>query len=419
MLPPRIFIVLRRTCVLVPVLVALLGISRAATAQGVDNIEDVEKTLKAFRVLTPANIADLRAANREVALICPDSKLAKIQGVLKELQSMIDAEGQLSASASFSFRDNQASGQSVPDSTNTGKGRQAIEAAIALSRGTYPLQVYLESAVSLTRNQDGEIEEDISSLFLSVDRHVVGTWMEMFGFLSRTSDDFLSIDQRYETGSGVVLNYWSPKLTSSGYEADEGLNPGDDWVACFEAIGAITSGDSTFSAEAARQVLASGSDIVRKINLKQHSILRLAMLVGLMGEVEQASIDTFSVNDRGWRLELRPTVAFHPVDAVWLRADWYLKYAVGGYNEPSSHQAQIEQTLGLFTDIGHDLRTRLELSASVAVKGVNLTLTHERLRDHIPPFATVGDEVALTSDGRPIVASYRRNRTVFKVVIPL
>jgi hypothetical protein len=271
----------------------------------------------------------------------------------------------------------------------------------------------MNSSISLTRNEKNEIEEDISSLFLSVDRHVSGPQFEMFGFLSRTTDDFLSIDQRYETGIGAVVNYWEAKKTREGAKRDGKLEAGSDWMNCFDTIQAFAEDKSKSSAAAIRgDELDKALRVAGKVLLKEHSVFRAAFLMGVFGEVEQAAIDTFAVNDQGWRLEFRPTLQFRPVQAIRLRADLYFKYGIRGFAEPDSLIDEIIQEYGVFTDLGADLRTRLELSASIELKGVELTLTYEGVRDHIPPFA-------ISEDGRPIVAAYKRNRTQFKVVIPL
>ncbi|MEM1126226.1 MAG: hypothetical protein AAGI71_06205 [Bacteroidota bacterium] len=417
-------------------LLASVGPPRAqAQAIELDRLEAIESSLRELEPLNGPTLGALRTAVPAIDSVCALASLAPLHHALSVMSQVVAGEQRLNASASFALRDNQASGRQGTD-TQGNQERQTVEAGISVRRGLYPLEVNLQSSLSITRTETQEIQEDISSLFLSVDRHLNSTRFETFAFLQRVSDDFLNIDQRYESGGGVVLNLWLGR-TRTGARVDQRLRhgatratPGDSllydlqgrggWVPCFEAVQGYLAGASTYTVpDSTLEDLRAARDVAAKVVEKRHHQLRLSLLGGFFGELEQASVDAFMVNNRGWRVELRPRLAWQPLEGLRVQGDWFLKYRIGGFEAPSTVTAPIERDGGLVTQVGQDVRTELDLSIRARVRGVDLVLRHLRLRDFLPPFVVVDGQPLRNAEGVPVAASWKRNLTTFEVSIPL
>ena len=72
--------------------------------------------------------------------------------------------------------------------------------------GSYPGEFKFVSSIDV-RLEDDELVEQLSNLFTSYDHYLSRSleW-EGYGFIRRTSNDYLNIKQRYEAGTGVVWN---------------------------------------------------------------------------------------------------------------------------------------------------------------------------------------------------------------------
>ncbi|MEM6327381.1 MAG: hypothetical protein AAF791_09715 [Bacteroidota bacterium] len=411
---------------LVLALVALgINVTPAHAQSGrLDQLGDIEAALADLSVLETETIGFLRDAGTEaVEANCTDAHLAHIQNTVAAFEEILHEETRLRASASFSYRDNQASGRNTSDAVDP--ERQAVTTSATISRGRYPLEFDLQTSVALSRTENGAINEDISSLFFSVDQNLQDNVLEGYAFLERSSDAFLSIDQRYETGAGVVLNF-QRGLTREGRALHQRIEHGrtlargeaptdtriwteaDTWASCLEAV------RSAEAVAAARASLQQAATVATRSVTEASSALRVALLVGLQGEIEVASIDAFEQSDRGFRLVLRPTVAVRPIDGITARADWYVNVALSGFAEPETFRDQIERDF----PVPGDVRSELALSFSTEVGGVELEGRHVRVWDTVPPFFLQDGEIALDADGAPVVAAWRRELTTFGVKVP-
>lgn len=408
-----------------------------ARAQDFDSIAEIERTLELFAPLRGGAIRTARLLDGVDAGTCSPDDLKLLAGILAALETVVATEQKLAASASFSFSDNQAEGRSGLDAGALDDEQQRIRTAVSVNRGNYPLEVTLRTGVELTRDEN-RIEESVSSIFFSVDRNITSARHEAYAFVNRSSDRFLGLTQRYETGGGYVFNHRVGRTakgrallrdlrgSSAGADARGGgalpvaTAEAASWTACYERLKSVlpsTSGWPTSDALAER--LDGSVRIAEKSAAESYYRWRFALLVGFQGEIEQARIEAFDTNDQGYRIVLRPSISWQPFDAVKLRGDWFVMVAPGGFRRPETFAEEIVRDLGLGF-LGDDIRTDLRATLAVRVQGVRLSFSHQRLRDSIPPFATdEAGSVAVADDGRPLVAAWKRNQTVFSVEIPL
>ncbi|MEM1056311.1 MAG: hypothetical protein AAGI52_12365 [Bacteroidota bacterium] len=394
-----------------------------------DQLADIEASLADLSALAPENVSVLRKAASSLAEVCTDEDLARIQVTRATFEQILADEQRLRGSASFSYRDNQASGRNASGDTTVDPERQVIATSASLSRGRYPLELDLNTSVALARTESGVINEAISSLFFSVDQNLDRSWLEGYAFLERSSDAFLSIDQRYETGAGLVFNA-RVGLTQKGRDLERRLlygssEPADSiwaetssWTGCLDAVAGVqglSEEASQARVRAALKNLEQASLVARRSVAEGEPLVRLALLVGVQGEVEQARIDGFESSDRGFRAVVRPTVAIEPLDGIRLRADYYLNIALSGFSDPETFREQIVRDL---FPSGTDVRSELSLRLSSNVRGVTLNAQHVRLWDSHPPFFVVDGQIVTDADGEPVVAAWRRNLTTFGVAVP-
>ncbi|RMH68109.1 MAG: hypothetical protein D6685_02725 [Bacteroidetes bacterium] len=262
-----------------------------------------------------------------------------------------------------------------------------INAGVTLARGQYPSEVEFASRVGVTLDGDA-FQENVSDLRLSYDYHPTLPW-EAFVFLERRTDNFMSIDQRYEVGGGVVLNRFLG-LTEDGRARRDVLTRRDTVQPVFDAL--LSPAEQRLLARAHAQALPA-------IHTR-YSRMRLALLVGVLAEFEQATLtwtapDGTTLDERAQgrrsklRWEVRPTLDVQPVDGLEWKLRPYLKLPSPwvwtetiGRGDAATRRA--DYRLDLYTDLTVSLD-----GADVFGGGVSLTLSYQMLYDHAPPYARV------------------------------
>jgi hypothetical protein len=167
--------------------------------------EDALGELESF-----ADALDMVAAERRVAPPDPARSPEELAKVAAEHRSAIDAirkydrdVERLRGSISLSLKADEAEGGD----------EYRVGTELELGKGTYPgqLRLYTSNAVKISKN---ELQEDVTALILNYDYYFpplseapAVPWFEAYSFAERFSDNFMSIDQRYEVGFGGKLEW--------------------------------------------------------------------------------------------------------------------------------------------------------------------------------------------------------------------
>jgi len=304
---------------------------------------------------------------------------------MKLLRDLYSKETALNGKGAFSFSGNESSGSDL----------YKFGAEISLSKGMYPVQLEYSSKVSM-QAKDVELQERLSDLAVSFDFHpcspanddpVVNTdglWLENFVFMKRFSDEFMNIKQKYEVGFGATVNCYSSTFTKNGDDNNDLLSNDE----LFKGIGHRPLSMT----EAESRVLQKARETLLRANTKRYSTYRLALLLGLFFEIEEADasgalrfndVDTVLTVSRPTthvpRWELRPTLEWRPFDRYLLEIDAYFKLPV-----PWEWEDVVET--GGASDKRGDVFIDFQSTFSIQMEdGLIVSLQYRYLYDHAPP----------------------------------
>lgn len=194
-----------------------------------------------------------------------------------------------------------------------------MNGSFELTRGTFPSQFRVKAGVGVTL-QNGALQENISDLSISYDYHprayrasdtvyctaegeITKAYLarENYAYMSRFTDNFMRIDQRYEIGFGTLFAHWSSVLTRKGKDwetnhktvKDCDCNGNGAAAACLKKLAGAT-GNAPLS-DAAIKALREASSRSLITARKKYATVRYGMLLGLMGEMERTAAFTDSL----------------------------------------------------------------------------------------------------------------------------
>ena len=262
-----------------------------------------------------------------------------------------------------------------------------VNAGINLDYGKYPYQLDFSTSIQTIIN-NGVFRENVSNIDLSFDYHHVnagnGLWLENYILLKRFGDNYLGIDQRYESGIGFILNYRSKKLTEKGddIEAELDRKPvlhanGDDLIVCYEEICKRSNNLKKLSPKEI-EAIALTRKIYKNANRKQYNKLRLALLAGIFYEIDQSfARNNLTINDKDTlvtalfptltylRWEIRPTIEYQPSDVLKIKIHPYLKMPLGGNNQ---REVRFGDLVDVRDDYFIDIRTSLKAKVTRKIR---------------------------------------------------
>jgi hypothetical protein len=247
-----------------------------------------------------------------------------------------------------------------------------LNSNISLDYGCYPseLNIMLKTETLLING----ITDKISDLFISYDNHhKIGDkrFLESFVFVSRYSDVYLGIDEKYELGVGTLFNYWTLKnLTKEGKTNELIIN----------RLSNYNPDDITLKKLWIKDTYSDKVENLKHANIKKYSKLRLALLVGLFYEIEKVFFeDSISTNNGkihysykfdgtvqlNW--EIRPTLELYFGDNINLKLKPYLKMPLPGkylsiveYN--NTKDSRVDYFIDFPVSIGYKANGNMELS---------------------------------------------------------
>ncbi|MEZ4883853.1 MAG: hypothetical protein R3E32_03865 [Chitinophagales bacterium] len=328
---------------------------------------------------------------------------------IMEMQQLLDyfneywgEEHELNGKAGFSFSGNE----------NDIRNLFRIGVHASLEKGAYPHEV--EFSLNLqTTIQNGVFQENISDIDMSFDFHPFvpdseatndGLWLENYVFVKRFSNNFLGIEQRYETGAGFILNFFSKnRMTTQGKSNLKSLENipkyesyGTDLKRCLKEC-YLKKSILNITEPELNTIVDTREKYVRS-NYKKYSKLRLGLLIGIYYELEDAmatnnlnfnGMDTLISQDftatNKLRWELRPTFAWQPKDKYKLKIYPYFKMPLGkGFSTVSQGDLE-DRRYDLFVDLVSSFSIQIE-------KNFSIVIHYRVLYDHAPKRAYLQQE---------------------------
>jgi hypothetical protein len=328
----------------------------------------------------------------------------------------LEADG-LSGSATVDFTGDEASE----------KSRYTLDATAEVAKGEYPSQFRfnLSSAVSV---EDGTLEQDLTSLVFNYDYYFT-RYLEVYGFSERFSDNYLSINQRYEVGFGTKLE-WNSSGIGKKYDTLSAiaLTLGK-MEARLESL--VSNSQGSAEAESALRAVRRTRDRVetlRQIERLRTRVVSVGLAFSVFAELERGElatyIDTVAVDGEGeprlagsettlaseeeqrLRWVVRPSVTYRPVRGLSLKGHVYFKLPLG---RPWDHPVRG----GLDYRIDSRVEAKLDLATSkTGLKEVSLVTTFEANYDNTPPVFDLpdGDEaygLILRTDAKQLHTTYK------------
>lgn len=308
---------------------------------------------------------------------------------LSVLRKEEDRQRALKADISFGLTGDEAGDRSL-FKLNTG---------ISLSRGEFPSEVNVVSKLGL-QQRDGQLQEDVTSLLISYDYHTT-RHLEYFAFAERFSDNFLSIQQRYEIGFGARAGFHFGSVPS--------------WTRVADSFETIRAGLPALRAAVPRMPIRGqaipnlGPDESSGLPLAtrrlEHALrdqsarVFLGLVASVFAELERAEIEVTSRPAIGstdpvvtskvpvdatyrYRLTLRPAIRLRPSDEITIFIHPYYKLPLDG----ARHVTGSDGTRRL--DYRRDVMSEMEWTIKqeqTGLESVGFLVTVNHFFDNVPP----------------------------------
>jgi hypothetical protein len=300
----------------------------------------------------------------------------------------------------------------------------------------YPKEFRFDAGTNVQLRND-KLQENVTSLLINYDHHLE-TWLEIYGFAERFSDNYLSILQRYETGGGIKF-----ELDLLGPEMKGDIRTYRDDSEVYENLKGNIKGipDSVKSQEEKELLLGKlqalkkeGTRIVEALK-KKYAWLSLGMAVTVLSELEKPEIETFIdeiVEENGttriqettkttkialdgehrFRIVLRPSIVIRPWPTLSLEGIHYRKYPLG-------NPKRVDGRLDYRTDSHVLLKVFLSKIPDWA-KEVALIFGYYHHYDNLPPRvpqSIIDENIAAKKSLRKTVAEDTHEEFVFSLAI--
>lgn len=296
-----------------------------------------------------------------------------------------------------------------------------LNSGIKITRGIYPGELEFSSNLGVVINNK-KFNEDVSNIYLAYDYHPK-VWdslaMENFAFLSRVTDGFLGVQQRYEVGVGTIFAFWSKKLTKKGKVEESSLKIIDYDKTKFNAksgIWGICDKSNSHCLIHLNKELKSGDienleKAKHETNLsirKLFSKFRGGILIGILFETEKVRYtDSISFVDpistlksrksvpvdfdvtQKLRWQIRPTLDFKPSDSWSLKFRPYFKLPMPWrwyeYEVNGNGDKRFDYRIDLFTTLS------IKLAEPSPNKTVALDFVYNLFYDNAPQRILLND----------------------------
>lgn len=347
----------------------------------------------AILVITPRRCAAITPSD-SILSMKPDSLQSKlileypsvqvdaalIGGVQKEFIKDAENQRRINAQLGMSFRSNES---------DQHKSLLEVSANATIKMGIYPhtMQFNVKSNVQY-KNDD--LSENVATLLLNYN-YFPNPRVQIYAFAERFTDDFMSIDQRYEVGVGAMLHLVRRYELK---QKPEEIPNVEKVLGRFDPLPPIGPSSNTYSRTVSREFIDQLKRTKTSAEM-QTDRLRFGIALTLFEELEHATIEakftdsaTGSITSKEYPLPpsycyrgvVRPTLVWHVVDQLEITGLFYFKFRVFNNDNRDAH---------LRRDWRSDsfLKAELKLSGKNAPsKGdIKLALNIENRFDNSPP----------------------------------
>jgi hypothetical protein len=288
-----------------------------------------------------------------------------------------------------------------------------LNTGISLSRSAYPSEISVDTFLGL-QLVDGRTQEDVTSLKISYDYHTTNR-LQYFAFAERFSDNFLSIDQRYEVGFGARVGFGVGRVgawleTDRQFENLRRNLPGVRAAAPLLLPAVQARLQATRVLDPARFDVAL--DNLEHMIRDEQTKLFVGFAASVFAEIENASIEVVSSPREGhggtlpslrddielegshrYRLNVRPTIRFRPSRHIAIRIHPYWKLPLDGPRRVvrADGGRRLDYRRDVFSEMTWSIRPE-----DTGVEGVDFVFTFNHFFDNVPPMvpAAVVEEAA-------------------------
>lgn len=264
----------------------------------------------------------------------------------------------------------------------------------SINYNVYPNAFRFTAGTSI-QYRDNELLENVTTLLMSYDHHIK-PWLEIYGFVERFSDSYLSIKERYEIGCGLKLelDLLNAKKKKALKKYKRNASSYQEYRKILKNLGKPDHVAETMSANLEYLEKPETTEMVEQAVKKKYTKMSAGLALSLFSELEHAEIgaaimkeidnrmveesESFLLEaEHRFRLVLRPSLLFRPIDELTFRGLVYFKCPVG---RPYKVNEKFDMRLdGLF-------RIEYKLTAVPGwAKSVSLVLEYQRHYDNLPP----------------------------------
>jgi hypothetical protein len=360
-----------RTRAVAAALAATLGTPAAVHAQAVANLE---------RQLLPLRESSLRDAPGIDATLWES---------LAYLRAEEDRQRAIKGNITFGLTSDESGPRSL-FKLNTG---------ISLARGVFPSEFSVDSFLGL-QMANGQVQEDVTSLKISYDYHTTNQ-LQYFAFAERFSDNFLSVQQRYEVGFGARIGFDFGRVGDWRETDRQFANLRRNLTGLREQTASLPP-----AAQASLRTVLEPGRVDTALDSLQHMVgdrttrLFVGLAASVFAEMEHASIDVVSSpllasaaqssvkskvaldGTRRYRLNVRPTFRFRPTREILVRVYPYIKLPLDGPRRVTlpDGRRRLDYRRDVLSEMTWSIRPE-----ETGLEGVDFVFTFNHFFDNVPP----------------------------------
>jgi hypothetical protein len=327
-------------------------------------------------------------------------ELSRALGRLREIKAKLS---QLKASIATSYMGDMAGD----------KYRHIVGLETNINKDVYPQAMRFKAGTMLSI-KNGQMQDEVTTLLLNLD-YYLSPDIEIYGFIERFTDTFMSIKGRYETGVGLKWEFTAADPTrKERIVGEKHLKEKDEKSFIGETLPRLEDSfrhylqiqerpespqkdvKSSAGLESARELLEALEKERKNIEAaleKNRSRISGGMAISLFSEIEQAEIETPIENintlaelgsykyslegSQRFRIVFRPSLNYRVFDNLTLNTAFYFKAPLG-------KRLNVDGKL----DFRYDLMTsaQLKIPTDPSWGGeASLILEYRRSFDNVPP----------------------------------